>query len=246
MECWGVRPAWYYFYMSGPGIARKEFLIPAAILLAGMILAIAVYIDRTSHQIGIFKGDPTIVRAVTPDDHLIGSPDAPVKVVEYADIGSRYSKQFQATMEEIMAEYLAGGKVVWVYRHFPASGDDINAQTHAEAAECAASLGGPDAFFRFIDNIQAQSQGSDQFSPSEYAPIIAQLGIPQADFVACLSSGKFAKRVIDDTKNAIDAGATGAPYTVILVKGAKPIPISGAIPYLGMKKVIDQAIANVQ
>ena len=38
------------------------------------------------------------------------------------------------------------------------------------------------------------------------------------------------------------AGATGAPYLVLLVKGKEPITIDGALPYTSMKKVLEEAL----
>lgn len=224
----------------------RDYFLPGAIVLAGVILAFAVYAIRTERPPTLGLGDPAKVRPAGIDDHIIGNPEAKVLLIEYADIDSEYSKQFQATMQQIMSEYAAGGQVAWVYRHFPLLDQHVAAGSHGEAAECAAFLGDSDAFWRFIDALQAAAPGDNQFPQSGYGAIATQLGLPGAEFSKCLTDGRFTKKVYEDTTNAIAAGAEGAPFTVVLVEGQTPVAIQGALPYEDMKRVIDEAIAKAQ
>lgn len=226
---------------------RRDYLLPGAIVLAGAILALTIYSIRSDEgTVTLGSGKPERVRAVTPLDRIIGSPEAPVKIVEYADIDSEHSKRFQATLQQLMSEYAAGGKVAWVYRHFPLLDQHAAAASHAEAAECAGYLGDDDAFWRFIDALQAAAPGETEFPVEGYPSIANQLGLPQTEFETCLTNGRFTKKVYEDSTNALDAGAEGAPYTVLLVRGQDPIGIQGALPYEDMKRVIDEAIAKAR
>ena len=223
---------------------RRDYLLPGAIVLAGLILALTVYAVRTESSPKVGAGAPDLVRPVTPADRIIGNPEAPVVLVEYADIDSEYSKQFQAIMQQLMSEYAAGGKVAWVYRHFPLLDQHAGAASHAEAAECAGFLGDEDAFWRFIDALQSAAPGESQFPVEGYAGVARQLGLPEAEFETCLTDGRFTKKVYEDGENALRAGAKGAPYTVVLIDGQKPVGIQGALPYEDMKRVIEEAIAK--
>jgi protein-disulfide isomerase len=219
-------------------------LVPGAIILGGLILAGAIFFVRQNAPETI-PGDPTVVRPVSPSDHIIGSPTAPVVIIEYSDIDCPYCKQFQQTMAQIMTEIGADGKVAWVYRHLPLTQIHPNAARHAEASECVASLGGENSFWRFIDALQAAAPDQNQFNPANYGGVVTSLGISESSFEACLSSGQFKTRVDEDMKNGIAAGATGTPYLVIQVEGNDPIPVSGALPYAAMKEVIAEALAKV-
>ncbi len=223
---------------------RRDYILPGAIVLAGAIIALTVYAVRTDASPKLGAGVPAMVRPVNPSDRIIGNPQAPVKLVEYADIDSAYSKQFQATMEQLMSEYAAGGKVAWVYRHFPLLDQHAGAASHAEAAECAGYLGDDDAFWRFIDAMQAAAPGDTQFPVSGYPAIAAQLGLPQAEFKACLENGRFTKKVYEDSSNALEVGAEGAPFTLVLIDGQDPVGIQGSLTYEDMKRVIEDAIAK--
>ena len=143
-----------------------------------------------------------------------------------------------------MAQYASGGQVAWVYRHLPLIDQHIHSAQHAEAAECMASIGGPGMFWRFIDALNSSSPGDLQFDPQNYDKVVSSLGIVTQSFDHCMSDHTFQKKVGDDFQNGIAIGAGGSPFTVLLVKGQAPITIDGAVPYDGLKKIVDQAISK--
>jgi protein-disulfide isomerase len=218
---------------------RSAWFIPGAIIAAGLMIAVSVYVVRTTHVLGVPAGSATT-------DHLIGNPSAPVVIVEYADIDSSYAKSFQATMEQLMTEYGASGKVAWVYRHFPLVDTHQYSEQHAEAAECATSLGKPDTFWRFIDMLQSRAPANQEFDPNGYDDVVSTLGLDAHAFDLCMTNGTFATHVRTDIDDAIAIGAEGSPYSVVVIHGQKPIPLSGALPYAAMKKILDSAIASAK
>jgi protein-disulfide isomerase len=224
---------------------QNSWILPGAIIFAGLILGGTLYSYRLHQQVIPAGGDITLLRSVDESDHIIGSPSAPVKIIEYSDIDSSYSKAFQPTLEQAMSEYAAGGKVAWVYRHLPLVDQHANSEEHAEAAECMASLGGPTMFMRFISALNSQAPGSLEFSPNNYDVVVQSLGILPEGFNACLSARTFQKKVANDFSNGLAIGAGGSPFTVIAVQGQKPITIDGAIPYASLKKIIDTSIAKI-
>jgi protein-disulfide isomerase len=86
------------------------------------------------------------ISAVTSEDHIIGSMDAPVVIIEYSDLECPYCKKFGETMKEIVAE--SNDQVAWVYRHWIVH---PGALPKAGASECVASIKGEDAFWKYID-----------------------------------------------------------------------------------------------
>lgn len=220
-------------------------MIPIAILLAGILLAGTIYVLRLRHNLTYGTGTTEAIAPVTPSDHIIGNPSAPILIVEYADIESSYSKSFQLTMEQLMTEYADGGKVAWVYRHFPLTTIHENAATHALAAECVASISGPTNFFRFIDAIHAAAPGNNLFDPAQYPTILSQYGISKENFESCMTTATLSEKVHKDYANALAAGATASPFVVLLIEGQEPMPITGALPYTTMKKVIEDALTKV-
>ncbi len=89
------------------------------------------------------------MKAVDSSDHIKGDPNAPIKLVVYTDMQCPFCAQFHATALQVVDEY--NGQVALVYRHFPL--DQLHPTTRAlsEGSECAAELGGGDAFWAFFD-----------------------------------------------------------------------------------------------
>ncbi len=224
---------------------KSPYLVPGAIIFAGLVLALAIFFVRGGGNT-LPEGDPSFMRPVSPDEHLLGNPTAPVTVVVYSDIDCAYCKQFQETMLQILADDAESGLVAMVYRHFPLIQIHPYAAEHAEAAECVAEQGGNTAFFRFIDQIHQAAPEGIEFNPDKYPDLVNSLGLSLSAFESCRESDRFVSKVAADFDNAIEAGATGAPYIVILVRGSDTIPVSGALPYTSMRKVIDAALAKVQ
>ncbi len=222
--------------------STPPWVLPVAIIAAGVIIAVALYYVRVHSEVEKATGNPSVVRPVTPLDHIMGNPTATVMVVEYGDIDSEYTKKFNAIMQQIMTEYADSGEVAWVFRHLPIVALHPNSAMHASASECVTSIAGPEAFWGFINGIAAQAPGSNQFNPRDYETITRGLNVPTDVFNQCVSRGTFEQRVQDDYQNAMLAGATGAPYVILLTKGKEPITIDGALPYTSMKKVLEEAI----
>lgn len=226
----------YTFFM------KNAALVPGAIVLAGALIALAVYVVRSEEMPIEPVADATFMRPIAPTDHILGNPEALVTVVTYSDIDCAYCKQFQQTMEQLMTEYAEGDEVAWVYRHFPLIHIHENSGTHAHAAECVASIAGERSFWSFIRALHSEAPGSMEFRPSEYATVLPRFDVSQDAFEACMDGNGFDARIAADAGNALEMGATGTPFIVILVKDGEPILVSGALPYQSMKLVIEEAL----
>lgn len=223
---------------------RNAWVVPGAILVAGVILAIAIYVVRSGNVSVPLTALPEMIEPVSAEDHIIGNPGAAVMIVEYSDIDSDDGKSFHAALLQLMTEYASGGEVAWTYRHLPLTTLHGYAQSHAEAAECAALLGGPEAFWRFIDQAHALAPGSAELNPRDYPAIAGSLGIEASALAECVASGRFSSKVRSQAHDALGAGAEGAPFTVIFIRGAEPAAINGALPYTSLKAVVDGALSK--
>ncbi|HVX90377.1 MAG TPA: thioredoxin domain-containing protein [Candidatus Paceibacterota bacterium] len=191
------------------------------------------------------SSSPASLSPVTTTDHILGDPAAPIVFVEYCDIESPYCRSFQTVMENVIAAYGKNGSVAWVYRHLPLTDQYANAEELAEASECVGALGGTNTFFKFIDTVAASGSADGLSGAASYAPFITPLGIDSTSFASCLASQTYAPLVAAQTKDALSAGASGAPYTVVFIEGHATIPIQGAFSYSQMQQLIDTLLAKV-
>lgn len=226
--------------------------IPTAIVIAGVLIAGAVYmgtsqrgtVDSQQPQVAEQQpsGDLEQMAAVTSEDHIRGNPNAPVMIVEYSDFECPFCKRFHDTMKQVTTEY--GDKVAWVYRHFPLDQlHPVKARKEAVASECAAELGGNDAFWKYTDRFFELTPSNNQTNIDTVLPQIArEIGLDDAKFASCLASNKYDAHIEGDVQNAVATGGNGTPWSIVVAANGKKYPLSGAQPYASVKQLIDLAL----
>ena len=228
---------------------NNSLLIPASIIVAGLLIAFAVFYTKGAptedggNQANLYGSSAADkMRPVDSSDHILGNPDAQIKLVEYSDLECPFCKSYHPTLKQIMANYGRDGKVAWVYRHFPLDSIHSKARKEAEASECAADLGGNDAFWEYIDRVFEITPSNNKLDPAELPKIANEIGLDQEKFESCLASGKYAERVEKDYQDAIASGGDGTPYTVVISDNGESIPFSGALPYGQVEAIVKQAL----
>lgn len=230
--------------------------IPIAIIIAGAIVAGAVIWTKkpipvapvVQEQLPGTVGKP--IRAVTDKDHILGSPTAPIKIVEYSDPSCPFCKAFHVTMRKLMEEYGKSGQVAWIYRSFPLDFHP-NAIHESQALECAAKLGGNDKFWTFTNRLyeitpSVTADTPDGLDQSQLAVIATYSGIDKTSFNACLGSGETKSIVDADQLDGVNAGISGTPTSFIVGPSGKQITISGAQPYSKIKGAIDALLTSTE
>lgn len=181
-------------------------------------------------------------RVSSTRDHIYGDPNAPISLIEYSDFECPFCKRFHTTPKQIVKAY--GGKVNWVYRHFPLSFHNPGATKEAEASECANALGGSDAFWRYADAIYERTKSNGHGFPlDKLVPLATEIGLDGAQFKQCLDSGKFAARVQADVTEGAHIGVTGTPANILLNNRTGAVVVkTGALPLSAFKADIDKML----
>lgn len=177
------------------------------------------------------------IPAVSDNDHVKGSREAKVFLIEYSDYQCPFCQRFHPTVQQAVDEYK--GDVAWVYRHFPLDTIHSNARPAAEASECAAELGGNDGFWAFTDAVFA-----DPSKLSDLTSYANQAGLSSSAFQACIDSEKYADRVEKDYQEGLASGVTGTPGSFVVNQKGEAWFIPGALPYDSLKATIDEALQS--
>ena len=109
----------------------KAFWAIVAILLIGLVAFLAV--NKRSKQTPSVSGEPSSLQA---SDHVLGSRDAKVVLIEYGDYQCPSCKVWQTSVEELKTK--TGQDVALVFRNFPITTAHKNALAASRAAEAAA------------------------------------------------------------------------------------------------------------
>lgn len=228
----------------------NKIAIPISIVIAGAIIAGAVYMSSSKTE----KKNPAPVaveqntnklKPVTEDDHLLGSPNATLVIVEFSDPECPFCKTFHNTMHKIIDTYGKDGKVAWAYRHFPIDQLHPKARKEAEAFECANELGGNTAFWKYADELYRKTPSNNGLDSKELPIIAKSIGLDVKAFNDCLSSGKYADKIEAQYKDAIASGGRGTPHSIIIItKTGQQVPIEGAQPLESLKSTLETLLKN--
>lgn len=174
----------------------------------------------------------------------LGRADAPVTVVEFSDFQCPYCRRHvNVTLPELKKDYVATGKVRYVFRDLPIDSIHPHARKAAEAAHCAGEQG------RYWEMHDVLFQQQRQLAAGYLKTHAAALGLDRVAFDACLDEGKQAKAIRDDEVAARSIGVTATP--TFFIGRTRPdgtidgVRIVGAQPIAAFRKAIDALLETV-
>lgn len=226
---------------------KKDRLLPASIIIAALLVsgALVYNVGKTEERKqpviapAPSAAVPENMRAVSAEDHIFGSAQAPVKIVMFSDLECPYCKEFHTTAKRIANEY--GEKVALVFRPFPLPMHS-KAKQEAVASECAAKLGGSDAFWKYVDRVFAITPSNNGLDLAELPRVARYVGVDVTKFNACLASGEFDTKIAAYLTDGKNAGVEGTPYSVAIAPNGQMLAINGAQSYEYVKTVVDEML----
>lgn len=222
-----------------PADRPRKFLIqlPNSVLFVALAFALGLGLGYLLWGNATTPAAPqaaTLADVLIDDDPALGSPKAPVTIVEFSDYECPYCRKWQNEVwPQIQAAYPT--QVRLVYRDFPLAGIHANAVPAAEAANCAGDQG------RYWDYHKRLFTLDEPIDAKNFADYAEQLGMDRARFEACLQDGSFRDEVVKDYQDGNDLGITGTP--TFFVNGYR---IVGALPFEAFQQVIEQMLEQGQ
>jgi protein-disulfide isomerase len=144
-----------------------------------------------------------LILPVSDRDHLLGSENASVTLLEYGDYECPYCRQAYPVVNDLMDMF--GDNLLVAYRHFPLATVHPHAQQAAEAAEAA---GAQDRFWEMHDHLYENQDALDQESLIDYAE---ELSLDMEQFETDLAEHRHAARIQEDVTSGIRSGVNGTP-----------------------------------
>jgi protein-disulfide isomerase len=173
-----------------------------------------------------------------PGDFSLGSPDAPVKIVEYASFTCPHCADFHANVfKSLKADYIDTGKVYFTLR-------EVYFDRYGLWAAMVARCGGDMRYFGIHDILfDKQKEWAASQDPAEVVNNLKAIGLAagldQASLDACLNDQANAEALIKQFETNMAADE---------VKGTPTIFVNGEMhsnmPWEDLKAIIDAALAG--
>ena len=103
-----------------------------------------------------------------------------------------------------------------VYRNFPISERHPKASREAEALLCTQAKLWTNWFWNYTDQIYSVTPANDGLDPLQLPIIAKNIGLDVAAFNTCLNSGEMTARVKAEHDEAVQNGAGGTPFSVLI------------------------------
>jgi protein-disulfide isomerase len=145
----------------------------------------------------------TLKVPVTQHDHILGSANAPVTLVEYGDYQCPYCGAAYPIVNRILQHF--GPKLRYVFRHFPLT------QVHPDAepaAECAEFAGAHQRFWEMHDGLY---ENQARLGPPLLFALAESLGLPQSELRDSIATEKYAAKIKGDFLGGVRSGVNGTP-----------------------------------
>jgi protein-disulfide isomerase len=188
------------------------------------------YVDtlraKDSIRIALQPPHEQVAVGATP---AIGSPNAPVTVIEFADYQCPYCRGMEPSVTKLREQFK--GRIRYAYRDFPLPMHPY-AQKAAEATRCAANQG---KFWPYHDRLFVGD--GNQLDVPDLKTIARELKLDTKQFDECLDSGKEKSAVEADATQGKELGVTGTP--TFFINGYL---ISGSVSYDSLREMVQQQL----
>jgi len=220
-----------------PKSTRIFYLALAVIAVAG-IGALGYLSQRPRAQV-VTQVDSTLPK-VQSNGYVMGSPSAPIEVVEFGDFECPQCGRWATLTEpDVRTRLVQPGIVRMRYIDFPLS-MHRNTWQASRAAACADEQG---KFWPMHDKLfetQDEWNGIATRSPDDvFKRVAGQLGLNQQQFNQCVDTRKYQAKIQAHEALALQRRAEGTPTFVI---GNQMV--TQALTYDEFKKLVDQALAK--
>ncbi len=191
----------------------RNILIVGGGAVAVAAIALAVYFGTRpsspapAPQAVAQTADKTSLLQIQPTDHVLGDPNAPITLIEYASLTCPHCANFHAAvLPQVKREWIDTGRARFVYRNYPS---DSIATRASLLAECGGAK-----FFETIDVLfKAQVAWLTAEQPEEeLIKVMERAGLPARD---CVSDGRLFDKVVGDVQSGQALGVKFTPTLFI-------------------------------
>lgn len=173
----------------------------------GLSSPLATAAEPAANQSGASPADMRSLLTVGKDDRILGDPDAPITIIEYASMTCPHCAHFaDEVLPALKKKWIDTGKARLVMRDFPLDGEAVHASMIARCAP-------PDRFYAFVDTFFADQD--KWVTASDYQAALTRLaalgGMSKAEVDKCLANNALEDQILNSrlvASKQLDVNAT--------------------------------------
>lgn len=161
--------------------------------------------------------------------YVLGSPDAPVTMVEVADFGCTFCRNFHVeTLPALVSQYVESGRMRFIVLPYALSDNTLPA---ANASMCAGEQG---QYFPFADGMYYNFDDPTIRTRDGFFRVAATLDLDIEQFTQCVNETRYNAMVRANMRAAANNGVSSTP--TFFINNSR---INGAFPLATFQQRID-------
>jgi protein-disulfide isomerase len=208
-------------------ITRREFCQHTAALgLAAALAGTAPFSFAYAAAPAETVSEADLMKPGSLPDRVLGKPEAPVTIVEYASSTCPHCAHFQEqTFPQLKKQYIDTGKVKYIFREFPLGSGELDSNK----------------YYAMIDTLFAQqTRWAVQHPIPPLLAIAKQAGFTEKSFEACIDNTKLQKDILASRDRGYQQFGVNSTPT-FFINGKRYV---GALPFSDFQKAIDGLLAG--
>jgi protein-disulfide isomerase len=193
------------------GAARgNQGLIIGGVVAAAVIAAVVLILlsgNTNTQTIDYASLNPT---RNAEGAFVIGDPNAPITLVEFADFGCPHCQTYHSTIQTFITEQVVTGRARFEYRIYPTAGGQTSVFT-GKISECIDDAS-PGAFWNAYDQFFDLAKTGRYFEDGAARTVVQSLGLSYSDIIACSET---ANQVTVDMNFGNSKGVQGTPAVMV-------------------------------
>jgi protein-disulfide isomerase len=170
-------------------------------------------------------------------DTVLGTPGAPVTIIEYASLACPICRSFHGSvLPKLKKAYIDTGKVLYIYREFPIG---KSAQAAAAVSRCVPAKD----YFRISERMMANQNkwAAQEIQADALYKLVQDTGLKRDAFDSCLANQSINDGITWSKQRGRKLGVQGTP--TFFINGQK---LRGALSFEEMQKVIEPHLASAK
>ncbi len=226
---------------SGSARDQRTTMIIGGVVAAAVVVALIFILISSASGTGsdIHKYDDIPQTRTADGAFVLGNPDAPLTIVEFADWACPACQQYKPTVDRFLEEYVRTGQAKFESRIIMTAGGAVTGYA-AQLAECADEQRPGGYWQAYVLLYDYASRGAGNYNTDMARPFAQSLDL---DLNALLTCARTAEQVTNDAAFAGQTGANATPTVLFRLSDgqARQLPAGRAFDDLANLVSLAQA-----
>lgn len=203
---------------------RRNYTVIGGIIGTAVVVAFLLILVSTNTGGSDFTRFAGLDRSRTADGgFVVGNPDAPITLVEFADYACPACQDYKPTMDEFIERYVKTGKAKYEYRTLMTAGGETTGYAYSLAVCAEEQREG--AFWEANELLfDYGARGAATYNANMARPFAERLGLDLGRLLTCAPGSD---QIQQDLALARQAGVSATPTVLVRYGDSQAIPLPG-------------------